>query len=109
MASIPAVPAAPGPAGALTKDPVRWTWVLYGLVQAVITILLATEAISNDVGAIITGIALALYVAVSELYTRPETVPRAPLEALAAAQADDDLQGEPDDDVREAFGDAPDA
>jgi membrane protein YdbS with pleckstrin-like domain len=67
----------------LTRDPVRWTWVIYGFVQAVITVLLATSAISTEVGAIITGVALALYVAVSELFVRPETVPRVPLEELA--------------------------
>lgn len=69
----------------LTRDPVRWTWVIYGFVQAVITVLLATGAISTEVGAIITGIALAVYVAVSELFVRPETVPRVPLEELAAS------------------------
>jgi hypothetical protein len=57
--------------------------VLYGLVQAIVTVLLATEAISAQVGAILTGVALAIYVAVSELFTRPETVPRVPLEELA--------------------------
>jgi membrane protein YdbS with pleckstrin-like domain len=74
----------PPTSNTLTRDPVRWTWVLYGLIQAVITVLLATEAIDQEVAAIITGVALALYVAVSELFTRPETVPRVPLEQLAA-------------------------
>jgi hypothetical protein len=73
---------------------VRWTWVLYGLVQAVITVLLATEVIDAQQGAIITGIALAVYIAVSELFTRPETVPRVPLEQLAVAQ--EESYGEPD-------------
>ena len=67
----------------LTRDPVRWTWVIYGFVQAVITVLLATEAVSTEVAAIITGVALAIYVAISELFVRPETVPRVPLEQLA--------------------------
>jgi hypothetical protein len=71
----------------LTRDPVRWTWVIYGFVQAVITVLLATGAVSTEVGAIITGIALAIYAAVSELFVRPETVPRVPLEELADSTA----------------------
>ena len=71
----------------LTKDPVRWTWVVYGFVQAVITVLLAVGAVSTEVGAVITGIALALYIAVSELFVRPETVPREPLRELAMATA----------------------
>ena len=77
----------PLPAGRLSRDPVRWTWVIYGFVQAVVTVLLATDVLSTQQGAIITGVALALYIAVSELFTRPETVPRAPLEELAGQQA----------------------
>jgi hypothetical protein len=88
--TAPALPPEPGPAGALTRDPVRWTWIIYGFVQAVVTVLLATEVLSAQAGAIVTGIALALYVAVSELFTRPETVPRVPLEELAAGQTDID-------------------
>jgi hypothetical protein len=79
-------PPEPSAGNVLTNDPVRWSWVIYGFVQAVITVLLATEAISAQTGAIITGVALALYVAVSELFVRPETVPRIPLEKLAAAE-----------------------
>ncbi|HEY7009078.1 MAG TPA: hypothetical protein VH395_09070 [Jatrophihabitantaceae bacterium] len=79
-------PPEPAAAGALTRDPVRWTWVLYGFVQAVITVLLATEIVDARVGAIITGVALAAYIAVSELFTRPETVPREPLAQLAARE-----------------------
>lgn len=75
--------APPEPGGALTNDPVRWTWVIYGFVQAVVTVLLAADVLSTSQAAIITGVALALYVAASELYTRPETVPRVPLEQLA--------------------------
>jgi hypothetical protein len=74
------------PSNPITRDPVRWTWVIYGFVQAVVTVLLATEAIEPEAAAIITGVALALYIAVSELFTRPETVPRVPLEELAAAE-----------------------
>lgn len=87
-------PPEPGASSTLTRDPVRWTWVLYGFVQAVITVLLATEAIDQSTGAIITGVALAAYIAVSELFTRPETVPRVPLEQLAVAQ--EETYGEPD-------------
>lgn len=92
--TVPMRPPEPPSGGTLTRDPVRWTWVLYGLVQAVITVLLATEVIDAQQGAIITGIALAVYIAVSELFTRPETVPRVPLEQLAVAQ--EESYGEPD-------------
>ncbi len=67
----------------LTNDPVRISWVIYGFIQAVITVLLATDSISTEVAAIITGIALAAYIAVSELFVRRETVPREPLRRLA--------------------------
>jgi uncharacterized membrane protein YphA (DoxX/SURF4 family) len=67
----------------MTRDPVRISWIVYGFVQAVITVLLAIGAVSTEVAAVITGIALAAYIAVSELFVRPETVPRAPLEELA--------------------------
>lgn len=78
---------APPSGGVLTREPVRITWVVYGLVQAVVTVLLATEVLSERVAAIITGVALALYAGVSELFVRSEVVPRVPLEQLAAAQA----------------------
>ena len=81
--------------GTLTRDPVRWTWVIYGLVQAVVTVLLATEVLTAQQGAIITGVALAIYVAVSELFTRPETVPRVPLEELAASIDAHDMEPPP--------------
>jgi hypothetical protein len=84
--SAPARPPAPIGGGRLTRDPVRWTWVLYGLVQAVVTVLLGAEVVSAQGGAIITGVALAAYIAVSELFVRPETVPRVPLEELAATR-----------------------
>lgn len=66
-----------------TNDPVRISWVIYGFIQAVIAVLLATGVVSPDVGAIIIGVALACYVAVSELFVRSETVPRGPLNELA--------------------------
>jgi hypothetical protein len=69
----------------LTNDPVRWTWVVYGFIQAIITVLLGVGAVSTEVGAVITGVALAAYIAVSELFVRPETVPREPLARLAAS------------------------
>jgi hypothetical protein len=60
--------------------------VIYGFIQTVIVVLLAAEVVTAQQGAIITGIALAVYIAISELFVRPDTVPRIPLEQLAAAQ-----------------------
>ena len=77
----------------LTRDPVRIVWVTYGLVQAIVTVLLLASAIDEVVGGIITGVALAIYAAVSELFVRTETVPRQPLEDLAYAQRHPDAPG----------------
>jgi hypothetical protein len=76
MTAIPPRPEEPlsGPR-VLTRDPVRVVWVCYGLVQAVLMVLIATEVVNPKWAAIITGIALACYVAVSELYVKKETVP----------------------------------
>ena len=73
----------------LSNDPVRWVWVCYGLVQAVMIVLLTADVISERVMAAVTGVALACYVAVSELFVRHETVPRQPLAELAAAAGDE--------------------
>lgn len=79
-------PEPPSGSTVLTRDPVRITWVIYGLVQGVVAVLLLASVISEVVGGLIVGITAALYVAVSELFVRPETVPRQPLAELAAAQ-----------------------
>ena len=88
-AAVPLVPAEPPPSATtvLTREPVRIVWVVYGFVQAVVTVLLATEVIDQRVAAIVTGVALAAYVAVSELFVRASVVALQPLEELAAAQA----------------------
>jgi hypothetical protein len=66
----------------LTRDPVRIVWVSYGLIQAVVIVLMAAELVSPKVSSVVTGVALACYVAVSELFVRRETVPLEPLRAL---------------------------
>ena len=71
----------------LTREPVRVAWVAFGFVQAVTTILLATEVISQVAGAVIIGVTTAIYGAISELFVRAEVVPLRPLEALAAEEA----------------------
>ena len=46
----------------------RWIWVLYGLIQAVLAMLLAFDVIeSTTPSAVVTGVALILYVAVNEV------------------------------------------
>lgn len=86
--SVPRPPPPDDTPGFFTKDPVRLAWVIYGFIQAVIVVLLATDTITQRVAAIVSGIALAAYIAVSELYVRPATVPRGPLEELARENGD---------------------
>lgn len=69
----------------LTRDPVRIVWVVYGLIQAVVTVLIGAQLIGPMVSAVVTGVALAVYVAVSELFVHAETVPLEPLREYAAA------------------------
>ena len=53
-------------------DAVRWVWIFYGLAQAVVTMLLAFDVIDSiDVAAVVTAIALIVYVGVNELLVRP--------------------------------------
>lgn len=53
-------------------DAVRWVWILYGLAQAVVTMLLAFEVIHGTVvAAIVTAVALIIYVGVNEILVRP--------------------------------------
>src|SRR5262245_46379221 len=78
-------PVAPPPAHTtfMTRDPVRIVWVCYGFIQAVVIALMAAALVSPVLSSVVTGIALALYVAVSELFVRKETVPLEPLRDLA--------------------------
>ena len=82
----PAVSLPPtGVTSVLVRDPVRISFAVYGFVQAVISVLLLASVISEVAGGIITGVALALYGLVTQLFVSPQTVPRQPLEELAAA------------------------
>jgi hypothetical protein len=71
--------------GYFVRDPVRIAFAVYGFVQAIISVLLLAGVVSEVVGGIVTGVALALYGLVNELAVRPASVPRQPLEELAAA------------------------
>lgn len=53
-------------------DAVRWVWIFYGLAQAVVTMLLAFGVLeSTTVAAVVTAVALIVYVAVNEVLVRP--------------------------------------
>ena len=53
-------------------DAVRWVWLFYGLAQAVVTMLLAFDVIDSiTVSAVVTAVALIIYVAVNEVLVRP--------------------------------------
>ena len=75
----PERPDEPAPANIFTRDPVRLVWVCYGFVQAVVIVLMAANVVTARLSSVVTGIALAFYVAVSELFVRHETVPIHPM------------------------------
>ena len=52
-----------------------------------ISVLLISDVYSEQVGGILAGITTAAWAAVQMLFVKPATVPRQPLEELAAAQA----------------------
>jgi len=53
-------------------DPTRWVWIVYGLTQAVLAMLLAFDVITSTTpAAVVTGVALIVYVALNELWVRP--------------------------------------
>lgn len=73
--TAPTPPDPHAPAGYLTRDPVRIVWVVYAFTQGVVIVLDAAEVVPERTSAIVTGIMLAAYVAVSELWVRPHTIP----------------------------------
>jgi hypothetical protein len=53
-------------------DAVRWVWILYGLAQAVVTMLIAFGVLEGTtVAAVVTAVALIVYVGVNEILVRP--------------------------------------
>jgi hypothetical protein len=84
MAAVTPAPPAPGPK-VFTDDPVLVSWVAFTFVEAVVSILLIAGVLSEVVGGIIVGVIAAAYAAVSQLFVRPATVPREPLQELADA------------------------
>jgi membrane protein YdbS with pleckstrin-like domain len=53
-------------------DATRWIWIVYGLTQAVLAMLLTFGVVeSTTPSSVATGVALILYVAVNELLVRP--------------------------------------
>jgi hypothetical protein len=53
-------------------DPVRWIWILYGLAQATVSMLMAFSVIEGTtVAAVVTAVALIVYVGVNEIWVRP--------------------------------------
>lgn len=81
------LPAPPSEGGRFTNDPVRVAYVLVTFIQAVNAALLVGGVVTELVGGIIVAVTTAAYAAVSELFVRPATVPRAPLEALATGES----------------------
>ena len=79
----------PGPPGprVFVNDPVLVSYVIYGFIQAVVAVLLLASVLDEVAGGIIVGVCAAAYAAVSQLWVRPATVPREPLEQLAAVAA----------------------
>jgi membrane protein YdbS with pleckstrin-like domain len=55
-----------------SDDATRWVWIIYGLTQAVLSTLIAFGVVeSQTASAVVTSVALILYVAVNELLVRP--------------------------------------
>jgi hypothetical protein len=53
-------------------DATRWVWILYGLAQATVTMLMAFDVIEGTtVAAVVTAVALIIYVGVNEILVRP--------------------------------------
>ena len=53
-------------------DATVWVWIVYGLVQAVVTMLTAFDVIETfTVSEVVTAVTLVVYVAVYELLVRP--------------------------------------
>jgi membrane protein YdbS with pleckstrin-like domain len=56
----------------LADDATVWVWIIFGLVQAVVTMLTAFDVIETfTVSEVITAVTLVVYVAVNELIVRP--------------------------------------
>jgi hypothetical protein len=59
-------------------DATRWVWVIYGLAQATITMLMAFDVVQSLTATeVTTAITLVVYVAVNELFVRPRRRPPA--------------------------------
>jgi membrane protein YdbS with pleckstrin-like domain len=57
---------------AYRSDATLWVWIMYGLTQAVVTLLIAFDVLTTTTAAeVVTAVALVLYVAVNELIVRP--------------------------------------
>ena len=53
-------------------DAVRWVWIIYGLAQATVTMLMAFDVIEGTtVAAVVTAVALIVYVGINEILVRP--------------------------------------
>jgi hypothetical protein len=83
-AAVVPQPPAPGPK-VFTDDPVLVSWVIFTAVQGIVAVLLLAEVLSEKWGGIIIGVIAVAYAAVSQLFVRPATVPREPLQELADA------------------------
>jgi hypothetical protein len=83
-----AAPITPPPAGTVfTKDPVAITTALFTFLLGITSVLLITGVFSDVAGGVISGVITAAWAACQLLFVRPATVPRQPLEELAAAEA----------------------
>lgn len=69
-----------------TRDPVQIVNAISTFVGAVVAILVGAGVLEDTWGGIIIGIMVAIGSLVQQLFVRPATVPRVPLEELAAAE-----------------------
>jgi hypothetical protein len=53
-------------------DIVRWIWIFYGLAQAIVTMLMAFGVVEGTtLAAVVTAVALVIYVGANEILVRP--------------------------------------
>lgn len=81
----------------LRDDATRWVWIIYGLTQATVTMLMAFDVLdaTGKLPQGITAVALVLYVAVNELLVKPKRLASKPATQDADVDAGNGEQQQP--------------
>lgn len=77
-------------------DATRWVWIIYGLTQATVTMLMAFDVIkASKLPQAITAVALVVYVAVNELWAKPRRLATHLAQKDADVDSNDQQKDEP--------------